>query len=134
MVEEQKKKEKTPTTQAKAQDNAAKALANYYQAITDKNMRFAYDTLSWDMKNIMGTFDNFSKGYGTTISSTAENITLVSENNDQKIFKYQLVSKDKAGGNKVIVQIFEGVATMKIEDGNWHIVDMNVKKRSEHYE
>ena len=116
-------------------DNPAQlALKNYYKYITERKFQEAYNTLTWDMQNQMGTYENFSKGYDETISSTVQNIKNVSINDTEAVLQYDLIAQDKFEKNRIKVQNFRGIATLKLENGIWHINGMKVKKTGEHTE
>ena len=114
-------------------DNPAQlALKNYYKYITEKKFREAYDTLTWDMQNHMGTYEDFSNDYDETISSVAQNVMILSSNDTETILQYDLIARDKFKRDRVKVQNFSGVATLKLENDIWKIDSMKVKKTCEH--
>lgn len=114
-------------------DNPAQlALKNYYKYITEKKFREAYDTLTWDMQNHMGTYEDFSNDYDETISSVAQNVMILSSNDTETILQYDLIARDKFKRDRVKVQNFSGVATLKLENDIWKIDSMKVKKTGEH--
>ena len=125
---QQIKKEET------TEDKVKQTLKSYYQSITEKNFQAAYSILSWDMQNIMGTYENFSRGYDTTISSTAQNIIVVSNNENEFILEYDLIARDRFEKNRVKVQNFKGTATLKFMEERWYIDNMSVKKLGEYTE
>ena len=125
---QQIKKEET------TEDKVKQTLKSYYQSITEKNFQAAYSILSWDMQNIMGTYENFSRGYDTTISSTAQNIIVVSNNENEFILEYDLIARDRFEKNRVKVQNFKGTATLKFMEEKWYIDNMSVKKLGESVE
>lgn len=113
---------------------AQAALKNYYKCITEKKFRAAYDRLTWDMQNQMGTYESFSNDYDETISSTAKNVKIISSNDKEVILQYDLIARDKFKQNRVKVQNFSGVATMRLNNDIWQIDNMKVKKTSEYVE
>ena len=114
-------------------DNPAQlALKNYYKYITEKKFREAYDTLTWDMQNHMGTYEDFSNDHDETISSVAQNVMILSSNDTETILQYDLIARDKFKRDRVKVQNFSGVATLKLENDIWKIDSMKVKKTGEH--
>ena len=107
--------------------NQAKGvLVDYYLAIADRRMRDAYNALSWEMQNQLGTFETFSRGYDTTLSNDVSNIKVLSENDNAVILSYQLTSKDNING-QIKTQVFLGEATLSKTDGRWIISNFNVK-------
>ncbi len=94
----------------------------------------SYNLLSSDMQNHMGSMNDFASGYKTTISNSVSNIHVISSTENQVIINYDLTAKDRANGNRVKIQYFNGTATLSNATGSWHIVDMTVKKTGEHME
>lgn len=107
-------------------NQAKEVLVGYYLAIADRRMREAYNALSWEMQNQLGTFETFSRGYDTTLSNDVSNIKVISENDNAVILSYQLTSKDNING-QIIAQVFLGEATLSKIDGRWLISNFNVK-------
>ena len=107
-------------------NNAARVLVNYYENIATKNMRQAYDSLTWNMQNRLGTYENFSTDYDTTISNTVDNLSIDSQAQNKIILNYRLTSKDNING-RLVTQVFIGKATMTFENGRWLISDLKVK-------
>lgn len=113
---------------------AQSALKNYYKFITEKKFHEAYNSLTWEMQNQLGTYESFSNDYDDTISSTANNVRIISSGNTEVVLHYELIARDKFNQNRVKVQIFSGVATLKVEDNVWRIDNMRVKKDGEYVE
>lgn len=122
------------STEESAEDKAKQTLKNYYQYITETNFQKAYSILSWEMQNIMGTYETFSRGYDTTISSTAQNIFVISNNGNEFILEYDLIARDRLESNRVKVQNFKGTATLKFIEEKWCIDNMTVRKLGEYIE
>ena len=125
--------EKIPIAET-AEDKVKRTLKSYYQYITEKNFQAAYSILSWEMQNIMGTYENFSRGYDTTISSTAQNISVVSNSESEFVLDYDLIARDRFKNNRIQVQNFRGTAVLKFFEDSWYIDNMTVKKLGEHIE
>lgn len=67
----------TPVTKTDSDvDQARNTFLNYHKAITNKNYREAYDTLSYAQKERVGDFNSYTEGYVNTISSEVSNIKL----------------------------------------------------------
>lgn len=107
-------------------NNAARVLVSYYENIAAKNMRQAYDSLTWNMQNRLGTYENFSTDYDTTLSNTVDNLSIDSQAPNKIIFNYRLTSRDNING-RIVTQIFVGKATMTFENGRCRISDLKVK-------
>lgn len=121
-------------TEETAEDKAKQTLKSYYQYITEKNFQKAYSVLSLEMQNIMGTSETFSRGYDTTISSTAQNIFVISNNGNEFILEYDLIARDRIENNRVKVQNFKGTATLTFIEEKWCIDNMTVRKLGEYVE
>ena len=107
-------------------NEAAKVLVGYYKAIADRKMAEAYNTLSYEMQNQLGTYESFSSSYGTTVSNDVSNISVVYEALNEIRFAYRLTSKDNING-RMSVQVFSGEATLSKIDGRWLITDFMVR-------
>ena len=105
---------------------ARKVLVGYYMAIADRRMREAYNSLTWEVQNQLGTFENYSNGYGTTVSNEVTNIEVLSEGDNNVRLSYQLTSKDNINGT-IKVQMFLGKADLIKSDGRWLISNFDVK-------
>ena len=107
-------------------NQAKDVLVGYYTAIADKRMREAYNSLTWEMQNQLGTFENYSRGYDTTVSNNVSNVEVISENSNEIRLSYQLNSIDNING-KILKQTFLGKVTLTKMDGKWLISGFDVK-------
>ena len=112
---------------------AGETFINYHKAITDKDYRRAYDTLSQDQKQSVGDFNSYVNGFANTISSTVDNLALVGSTNDSYTFEYNLVARDRYQG-RVKVQMFNGRVTMAKDKDGWFIRSANSTKTNEYVE
>jgi hypothetical protein len=126
-VEQSKKSTPNP-------DGAVLAMRDYHTAITNHQYDKAYSMMTHDMQNAMGTFENYRKGYGTTLSSTVTDVKVLSTEGNKVRIAFNLRARDRASGGRVIVQNFSGTAIMLNVNGNWHIDEMRASKQGEHYE
>ena len=122
----------TPTPNSEV-DNAKQTFINYHKAITDKDYRKAYDTLSYNQRQAVGDFNSYVNGYTNTISSTVENLTLVGSTDDSYTFDYKLIARDRYQG-RVKVQMFNGRVTMAKDKDGWFIRSANSTKTNEYVE
>lgn len=113
--------------------DAAQVLGRYYAAISNHDMRAAYNLLSAEMQNGMGSIDVYASGYKTTISDDISDVTVTSDSGDQIAFAYTLTARDKVN-NGIKVQTFACTALLSKKTGSWHIINMSAKKQSEHIE
>lgn len=128
--------EKPATKKAEKLDpnEAAQALNDYYQGITHGDARSSYNLLSADMQKHMGSFDQFTSGYQTTLSHKLTDLTLVKQEDPYVTIGYTLTARDRTNTSRVKVQTFHCEATLSKATGSWHIVNVSAKKQSEHME
>ena len=118
------------------QDNseeAKKAFINYHKAITNRDYRTAYETLSYKQKERVGDFDSYVAGYKNTISSEVSGLKLLSSEEDAYTFEYLLTARDRDNGN-VKVQTFKGEVTMAKDNGKWYVRYAKSEKITENRE
>lgn len=120
--------DKAPTKSA--EEDARQAFIHYHQAITDQNYSEAYSMLSSEQKQRVGDFNSYSSGYTNTISSTVEDLTLVTSDTNSFTFKYKLVARDKQE-NSIKAQLFNGQVTMIFKDNRWVIASARSQKSDE---
>ena len=114
--------------QNRSTQEAVNTLVGYYQNLAAGRTSAAYNTLTWEMQNQLGTYESFSQGYTTTVSNEVSNIRIVSETPAQVVVSYQLDSKDKING-RISQQSFSGRATLLQSDGRWLIGEFDVTLR-----
>lgn len=112
-------------------EGAKKALIMYYSCLAGDNFgekSDAYNLLSDDMKNHMGSLDNFVASYRSTRNNDVTNIQIVSSEPNRVVLGYSLKSTDSVNNNSGLkVQYFKGTMTLSKETGNWRIVDLSVQ-------
>ena len=106
------------------------ALISFHKAITNKQLRTAYSILSPDYQRFMRSFDNFARGYATTLRSDVVDMNTLQENNNSAILSYKLKAEDQFDGGKSI-QYFVGKAKLVKIDGKWRIDSTEAKKASQ---
>lgn len=125
----------TPTkTDGASELSAEQTFKNYHKAITNRNYREAYETLSYKQRERRGDIDSYVAGYKDTISSEVSDMRLVSSNEDSCTFDYTLTARDRQQGNRVKVQTFKGQVTMAQDKGRWFIRNVDSKKVNERFE
>ena len=123
------KSEPTPVN-ADEQD-ARRAFINYHNNITHQNYSGAYEALTEAQQQRVGDLKSYSAGYVDTISSSVDDLTLVSSADNSFTFNYRLVARDRYQGGKVKVQTFDGQVTLVKRDGRWMIDEARSKKIDE---
>ena len=116
------------------ESEARQAFVNYHQAITDKNYRAAYATLTDEQRSYVGDFDSYSAGYSDTLTSEVSKLSAVNVSDSSVTFDYELTARDKFKGNKVKVQRFNGQVTLVKVGGRWFIDYAKSRKIDEHIE
>lgn len=124
--------------QVDSSDAAARAaeqtFISYHKAITNRDYRAAYETLSYKQREYMGDFDSYASSYTNTISSEVSDMRLISSDEDSYTFDYTLTARDRHQGNRVKVMTFKGQVTMAKDQGRWFIRHAQSKKVNEHIE
>ena len=114
-------------------DDARQAFINYHRAITNRDYRAAYETLSYAQRQRVGEYGSYVNGFANTISSEVSELNLISSDANSYTFDYTLVARDRAGGG-VMVRIFSGQVTMANDGGRWYVRYAKSGKVGEHYE
>ena len=137
---EQPKSEQTQPKQAQSVETnsdtddvsaAKQTFINYHRAITNKNYRAAYETLSYAQRDIIGDYDSYVAGFEDTISSEVSDMILTSSDEDSCTFDYGITARDRYQGDNVKIQIFKGQVTMAKDGGLWYIRNNQAKKVDE---
>lgn len=124
-----------PSNAATVTDNSAEqTFINYHKAITNRNYREAYETLSYKQREKFGDFDSYVKGFTDTISSEVTDMQLVSSDEDSRTFNYTLTARDRYQGNRVKVMTFKGQVVMAKDKGRWYVRNARSDKVNERYE
>ena len=110
----------TESRSANDMETAKQTFINYHKAITSKNYREAYDTLSFAQRERIGDYNSYVAGFTDTISSEVSDIALVSSDGDAHTFDYTLTARDRYQG-RVKVQTFKGQVTMAKDNGRWYV-------------
>ena len=112
-------------------EGAKKALIMYYSCLAGDNFgekSDAYNLLSDDMKNHMGSLDTFVASYRNTRNNDVTNIQVISSEPNRVVLGYNLKSTDSVNNNSGLkTQYFKGTMTLSKETGNWRIVDLSVQ-------
>ena len=102
-----------------AQKAAADTLIMFHKDITQKNYRGAYNRLSRDFQSEM-TYEGWAPGFNTTVTSSVNQISVLSESQSQIELSYILTAVDNINGREEIAK-FNGTVTIINEDGLWKI-------------
>ncbi len=111
---------------------ALQAFQEYHGAISQKNLRSAYDYYEAAYKSRL-SYDGWAAGYKNTISSNINRPKIVYADSDQCKISYTLLARDR-NGTSVKVQTFNGMVVMVKENGRWLIKDIQADKIRETYE
>ena len=106
---------------------ARDTFLKFHQFITKHQLRSAYAILSPDYQRYVGSYEKFSPGYDTTISSEVVEIQRLSENANSAVFSYKLKAVDHEGsGTKT--QYFRGKVELIKINGTWRIDSTEAKR------
>ena len=115
-----------------SEDEARQAFINYHQNITDKNYSVAYEALTSEQKQRVGDFNHYVAGYSDTISSTVDDMSMISSEGNTITFSYNLTAQDNFQGNRIKIQKFAGQVTLVKVDNKWLILNAKSTKVDEY--
>lgn len=92
----------------------------FHRMITNRNYRGAYNCLSPDMKDYVGSCDAWARGYRTTVASIPQNVTVIEQSGDVAKLSFVLMSVDQVGSTRE-KRYFKGTCTMILCNGGWKI-------------
>lgn len=92
----------------------------FHRMITNRNYRGAYNCLSPDMKDYVGSCDAWARGYGTTVASIPQNVTVIEQSGDVAKLSFVLMAVDQVGSTRE-KRYFKGTCTMILCNGGWKI-------------
>ena len=101
------------------QKAAVDTLVSFHKNITQKDFRTAYNCLSYDFQNSMDYY-GWADGFATTVSSSVDNIRVISESAYEINLNYVLTAVDNIGGRQQTAK-FNGTVTLINENGTWKI-------------
>lgn len=92
----------------------------FHGMITNRNYRGAYNCLSPDMKDYVGSCDAWARGYRTTVASIPQNVTVIEQSGDVAKLSFVLMAVDQVGSTRE-KRYFKGTCTMILCNGGWKI-------------
>ncbi len=92
----------------------------FHRMITNRNYRGAYNCLSPDMKDYVGSCDAWARGYRTTVASIPQNVTVIEQSGDVTKLSFVLMAVDQVGSTRE-KRYFKGTCTLILCDGGWKI-------------
>lgn len=134
-VSEEKKKPKTqnvqpvpvPAVPAESRSYGNPKIASptnvflaFHRMITNRNYRGAYNCLSPDMKDYVGSCDAWASGYRTTVASIPQNVNVIEQTENVAKLSFLLLAVDRVGSSQQ-KRYFRGTCTMIFYDGGWKI-------------
>ena len=93
-------------------------IIKYYDYISTRQFNRAYALLSQNFQKTVGGFENFSKGFATTV-----NVQLLDAkvDNSQPNAVYIKIIANDANGTKTTAKTYSGIVKMVFEDNAWKI-------------
>lgn len=88
--------------------------------ITNRNYRGAYNCLSPDMKDYVGSCDALARGYRTTVASVPQKVNVIEQSANVAKLSFLLLAVDRVGSSQQ-ERYFSGTCTMIFYDGGWKI-------------
>ena len=92
----------------------------FHRMITNRNYRGAYNCLSPDMKDYVGSCDVWASGYRTTVASIPQNVNVIEQTENVAKLSFLLLAVDRVGSSQQ-ERYFRGTCTMIFYDGGWKI-------------
>ena len=92
----------------------------FHRMITNRNYRGAYNCLSPDMKDYVGSCDAWASGYRTTVASIPQNVNVIEQTENVAKLSFLLLAVDRVGSSQQ-ERYFSGTCTMIFYDGGWKI-------------
>ena len=92
----------------------------FHRMITNRNYRGAYNCLSPDMKDYVGSCDAWASGYRTTVASIPQNVNVIEQTENVAKLSFFLLAVDRVGSSQQ-ERYFRGTCTMIFYDGGWKI-------------
>ena len=92
----------------------------FHRMITNRNYRGAYNCLSPDMKDYVGSCDAWASGYRTTVASIPQNVNVIEQTENVAKLSFLLLAVDRVGSSQQ-KRYFRGPCTMIFYDGGWKI-------------
>lgn len=97
-----------------------KVFLAFHRMITNRNYRGAYNCLSPDMKDYVGSCDAWARGYRTTVASIPQNVNVIEQTENVAKLSFFLLAVDRVGSSQQ-ERYFRGTCTMIFYDGGWKI-------------
>lgn len=107
--------------------NARNAFISFHRAITNKQLRTAFNILSPDYQRFMQSYDQFARGYTTTLRSDVVELKPLYEDNYSASYAYTLKAVDREG-NRQKIQYFAGKVKLIKLNGVWRIESTEAKR------
>lgn len=92
----------------------------FHRMITNRNYRGAYNCLSPDMKDYVGSCDAWVRGYRTTVASIPQKVNVIGQSENVAKLSFLLLAVDRVGSSKQ-ERYFSGTCTMIFYNGGWKI-------------
>lgn len=83
----------------------------FHRMITNRNYRGAYNCLSPDMKDYVGSCDAWARGYRTTVASIPQNVNVIEQTENVAKLSFLLLAVDRVGSSQQ-KRYFRGTCTM----------------------
>ena len=110
---------------------AAEVFVGFHKDITGRNFSSAFGAFTRERQSrYQNSWQKFSDGYGTTILSEVTNLNVISSNDNEVVFSYRLLARDREMGG-VVRRVFDGKVLMVFENNAWKIAETESKKVSE---
>ena len=107
--------------------NSRNTFIGFHRAITNKQLRTAFNILSPDYQRFMQSYDQFARGYTTTLLSEVVELKPLYEYDYSAAYTYTLKAVDREGNGRKI-QYFAGKVKLIKINGVWRIDTTEAKR------
>lgn len=77
-----------------------KVFLAFHRMVTNRNYRGAYNCLSPDMKDYVGSCDAWASGYRTTVASIPQNVNVIEQTENVAKLSFLLLAVDRVGSSQ----------------------------------
>lgn len=107
--------------------NSRNTFIGFHRSITNKQLRTAFNILSPDYQRFMQSYDQFARGYTTTLRSEVVELKPLYEDDYSAAYAYTLKAVDREGNGQKI-QYFAGKVKLIKINGVWRIDSTEAKR------
>lgn len=123
----EKAKQEAKNKEKQYAGEAATTVADFHEHITNQNYRKAYNLCTGDMQNRLGLYDNWVKGFRTTVESVPSDFKYSNADSNRVELSFTLTARDRTSSG-ITTQKWRSSAVVVKEGGQWRIAAIENKK------